>query len=276
MSFNSARNKLTDARKAALDSLLADWDGSTDIRPQVAANLRAEFGSDIDPLADYLAVLADKKAELDSAAHDAKDIFQQIGKIFALAGHEAAPHKDAIFGRAILVENFVRYLQGTLYKLGLTDTPDDILRNLQSLDDKTEATAPSASRIYFKAIRQTALGKDAVFATFAKPVRANERPWVRPPPDANTIRNTIALGEDGTGKDYILFAYRLPDGTPRVPTTASPGWSYQKWFRPNPAAATELHGWTEPIGTGFVKRPEIVHSEKDVTTLVFPIHIAKA
>lgn len=70
---------------------------------------------------------------------------------------------------------------------------------------------------------------------------------------------------------------QVPAATvPRVPTTASPGWFYQRWFRPSQKADAELHGWTAPIGSGFAGRPEVVHSEIDGTTLVFPIHIAKA
>ena len=277
MSFSIARNKLSTARQAALDSLLAVWDGSSGIRLQAAANLRAEFGSEIDPLAEYLAALADRSTELSSANLGIDFTFQEIGKVFALAGHMAEPYKHAVFGRAILAETYARYLKGTLYGLGLADTPGDILRNLRSLEDKTEATAASASRIYFKAMKQTALGKGAVFATFAKPVRTGQRPWLAPIPNANTVRDTIALYGDDTGKDYILFAYQLTSPIiPRAPTTASPGWRYQRWFRPNPAAPTELHGWTEPIGTGLKKRPEIVHPEIDGSTLVFPIHVAKA
>ena len=116
-----------------------------------------------------------------------------------------------------------------------------------------------------------------MFATFAKPVKAGQRPWLAPVPDANAIRSSIALGEDDEGKDYILFAYRLPpEVLPRVPTTASPGWFYQQWFRPNVGAATDLHGWTEPLKPGFDRLPGIVHEEISGTTVVFPIHIATA
>ena len=177
----------------------------------------------------------------------------------------------------MLLNNYARYLSPRLDAVGYLDTEEEIRATIRKMDNETEAAAPAYLKGYFRAIRETPLGKKAVFATFAKPVSAGQRPWNLPISDANTIRSTIALGEDPENQDYILFAYRLPDSVvPLVPTTASPGWFYQRWFRPNINAASDLHGWTEPLKSGFTPQPEIVHEEIPGATVVFPIHIANA
>jgi hypothetical protein len=277
MVFDPARNQLSTARKSALDVLLAEWQANNGVPLRAATNLRAERGSGVGPLVTYLTSLADNQADLGVAPPGPKTAFEQIGNIFSLAGHEATPFKESLFGRAILLEKYARYyLTPELDKLGCLDTEEDIRLTLRAIADATETAVPVRFRIYFEAMRRALLGRKAVFATFTKSIQMGESPWTEPIPDAQSIRNNIALGEDPLDKDYILFVYRLPDGTlPRVPTTASPGWFYQRWFRPSQNADTELHGWTEPIGSGS-SRPEIVHSEIAGTTLVFPIHIAKA
>jgi hypothetical protein len=277
MPFNKARSKLSATRTAALDGLLAAWRGASDIPPQAAANLQAERGSEIDPLAEYLRELADSHDQLGVEPPGPRAEFERVGRIFAFAGHDAMPYRSAVLGRAVLLEKYARYLTLKLDELGCLDTEDEICINLRLIRDIPEETAKPYFQVYFKAMRLTPLGRGAVFATFAKPVRPGERPWKSPIPDAYTVRDTVALGEDPVGKDYILFAYGVPGSTRlQVPTTASPGWSYQRWFRPSPTADTERHGWTAPIKPGLPKRPEVVHPEIDGTTLVFPIHIASA
>ena len=275
MSFNTAKSKLINDNQAALDSLLAAWTSADAVAKQAAANLQNEHGSEVDKLESYLVELANRAPQLSVASTEIE--FKQAGKTFRLAGHETTPCNGAIFGRAMLLENYARYVFPELEKLRYTDTAEEIHATLRKLDGVDEATAPPYLGGYFQAIRQTPLGRGAVFATFAKPVNTGQRPWRAPIPDADAIRSSIALGEDGEGKDYILFAYRLPpEVVPRVPTTASPGWFYQRWFRPNVHAATDLHGWTEPLKPGFNRLPEIVHEEIFGTTVVFPIHIATA
>ena len=275
MSFNTAKANLISANQVALDSLLVAWKSAEPLAKQAAANLQNEHGSEIDKLETYLAELANRAPQLSGAAP--KTEFEQAGKTFSLAGHDAIPWKGAIFGRAMLLENYARYVTPELEKLEYDDTTEEITARLRKLDGVDEATAPPYLGGYFQAIRKTRLGKGAIFATFAKPVKLGQRPWSTPIPDADAIRSSIALGEDDEGKDYILFAYSLPPNViPRVPTTASPGWFYQQWFRPNDRAATDLHGWTEPLKPGFDRLPEVVHEEIFGTTVVFPIHIASA
>ena len=275
MSFNTAKANLVGPNQVALDSLLVAWAGADAVAKQAAANLQNEHGSEVDKLESYLVELANRAPYLSVASPEIE--FKQAGKTFRLAGHEATPCKGAIFGRAMLLENYARYVSPELEKLRYTDTAEVISATLRKLDGVDEAAAPPYLGGYFQAIRETPLGRGAVFATFAKPVNAAQRPWLAPIPDADAIRSSIALGEDDEGKDYILFAYRLPPGVvPRVPTTASPGWFYQQWFRPNGGAATDLHGWTEPLKLGFDRLPEVVHEEISGTTVVFPIHIATA
>lgn len=275
MSFLKAKAKLISANQVALDSMLVAWTGADAVAKQAAVNLQNEHGCEVDKLESYLVELAKRALQLSGATP--KSEFEQVGRPFWIAGHEATPCKGAIFGRAMLLEKYARYVSPELEKLRYTDTAEVIRTTLRKLDGVDEAAAPPYLGGYFQAIRETPLGRGAVFATFAKPVSAGQRPWLAPIPNADAIRSSIALGEDDEGKDYILFAYRLPPGVfPRVPTTASPGWFYQQWFRPNVGAAADLHGWTEPLKPGFDRQPEVVHEEISGTTVVFPIHIAMA
>lgn len=272
-----ARDRLTGTQKDALDTLLQSWDVEGHIYSNAAANVRMDRGSDIPFFSGYLATLASNHTQLGVSPAGPKVVFQHVGKSFALQGRSATPFKDAIFGRAILLEKYSRdYLPPALDQLGCLDTREEILTALRVIANTNESVAPSRFRVYFEGVRRTALGRGAVFATFTKPVSIGGRPWSSPLPDAYGVRNTIALGEDPVGKDYILFSYRLPTHiAPKVPTSASPGWSYQRWFRPSQKADTELHGWTVPIATGS-PRPEIVHSEINGATIEFPINIALA
>lgn len=275
MPFKTAKAKLSAANQTALDSLLSAWAGTSDLTRQAATNLQNEHGSAADKLEDYLDDLANHVPQL--SVGSPKNEFEQVGRAFALAGHEAAPFQDAIFGRAMLLDNYARYVSPKLDEFGYGDTAEVIRATIRKLDNVDEAAAPTYLEGYYRAIRETPLGKRAIFATFAKPVCPGQRPWALPIPSAKTIRNTIALGEDDAGQDYILFAYRLPAKVvARVPTTASPGWFYQKWFRPNLDAAIDFHGLTEPLEPGFTRLPEIVHEEIPGATVVFPIHIATA
>ena len=274
--FEQAQTRLDAIRRLTLDTLLTEWSASPDIPPLAAANLRTEHGSGISELGHYLHELADKAPHLTTSGPGPRNGFEEAGKRFSLSGHEAKPYRGGIFGRAMLLEKFARYLAPHLDAIGCYDTEDVIRTSLQELDGASETTAPSRLRDYFPAIRSTPVGKGAVFATFLKPFSDSKNPWKRPIPSSDAIRRGTALGEDPPGRDYVLFAYRLPAGvTPLVPTTASPGWAYQRWFRPSSTAHIDLHGWTVPIGSGVAKRPEIVHSEIDGSTLIFPLYIAK-
>jgi len=275
MPFNTAKANLTTANQAALGSLLSVWAAGDNLTKQAATNLQNEHGSADRRLEDYLDKLAKNSPRL--SATSPKSEFEQVGKSFTLAGHEATPFKGAILGRAMLLDNYARYLSPKLDAFGYRDTEEEIRATIRKMDNENEAAAPTYLEGYFRAIRETPLGKGAVFATFAKTVTAGQRPWPLPTPDANTIRSTIALGEDPEDQDYILFAYRLPNSVvPLVPTTASPGWFYQRWFRPNTNAAIDLHGWTAPLKSGLTPQPEIVHEEIPGATVFFPIHIATA
>ena len=275
MPFTTAKANLTAANQAALGSLLSAWASAGVVSKLAATNLQNEHASADGPLQDYLDKLAENSALLNVASP--RNEFKRVGKSFALAGHGATTCKGAIFGRAMLLDNYARYLLPKLDAFGYRDTEEEIRATIRKMDNENELGASPQLEGYFRAIRETALGKGAVFATFATPVAAGRRPWPLPTPSANTIRSTIALGEDPEDQDYILFAYRLPDSViPLVPTTASPGWSYQRWFRPNTNAAVDLHGWTEPLEPRFDRQPEIVHEEIPGATVVFPIHIATA
>jgi hypothetical protein len=277
MSFDAARNSISPSRRAILDSLLAEWRSTSDLPALAAENLRAEKGSQINKIATYVSALVDNEKELRPSSPTIGMTFEQTGAGFAFAGHEASPFAMALFGRAITLVKFARFLAPQLDVLGCFDTEEDIRGILRSLDNVVEASAPTRFRVYFEAIRNTPLGKKAVFATFIKPVSVGASPWTPPVPRAEEIRSSIALGEDLPGEDYLLFSYHLPSGVlPQVPTTASPGWFYQRWFRPNPSADTDLHGWTAPLDPSFAKRPEIVHPEVNGRTLVFPLHLARA
>ena len=276
MPFTAARKQLAPAEQQAIDDLISEWSGGTGVPPQAAENLRRENGMSAKDFSKYLNGLASGKGKMSLAGIGPKAEFERIGKPFLLAGHPATPFKGAVFGRAIVLETYARFLKKELDTLKCYDLEDDIRTTLRVLGDKDEMSAPSTKRVYFNAMRRTKLGKEVLFATFAKPVRPNQGPWVTPI-TSGEIRTSCALGEVPSGRDFILFTYRLPDGTlPYVPTTASPGWDYQQWFRPNLDASKDLHGWTEPIGTGFAQRPEVVHPEIDGTTLLFPIHVASA
>ena len=208
MSFNTAKAKLISANQVALDSLLVAWRGSDAVAKQAAANLQNEHGSEVDKLESYLVELAKRAPQLSVATPETE--FKQVGKPFRLAGHEAIPCKSAIFGRAMLLEKYARDVSPELEKLRYTDTLEVIRATLRKLDGVDEAAAPPYLGGYFQAIRETPLGRGAMFATFAKPVKTDQRPWCAPIPNADAIRSSIALGEDDEGKDYILFAYRLP------------------------------------------------------------------
>lgn len=275
MPFATAKAKMSSANQAALDSLLGAWAGAGDVAKQAAINLQNEHGSTDDRLEVYLDALASNQSRLSvpSPRHD----FELVGKPFALTGHESTPSKGAIFGRAMLLDKYARYLMPKLDALGCHDTEEEVRDTIRKLDNEDDKSVPPYMDGYFQAIRETPLGRGAVFATFAQPVVANQRPWTLPIPRADFIRSTIALGEDPADKDYILFAYRLPDTVvPLVPTTASPGWFYQRWFRPNINALADRHGWTEPLKPGFTRQPEIVHEEILGTTVLFPVHISTA
>lgn len=276
MPFLAAKKKLTPEQQKALDAVLSEWDGATEVPPHAAKNLRGENGMLPEDIENYLAALADGSARLRLKSANAGDEFEKIGKAFLFAGHPATQFTDAIFGRAIQLENYVFLLKKQLDALSCNDTEEEIRATLRALGDKDRSAAPSSYGIYFDAMRRTKLGRDVLFATFAKSHHSTTRPW-NTPVSAKEVRETCGLGRDPEGKDFILFAYLLPaEIMPRVPTTASPGWVYQRWFRPNPKAKTEKHGWSEALSTGFAKRPEIVHPEIDGATILFPIHIANA
>lgn len=277
MGFKEAKDALDSAKKADLEVLLEDWSKSRGVAAFAAQNLQNDEGSNVHELKDYLHTICDNKADLETKKPSLKIVFEKIGKPFSLAGHVARPFADAVFGRAMLLENYARYLVPQLDLLGCFDTAENVLQTLRELAGREEKEAPTRYRPYLRAIRHTALGKNAIFATFVKPIALSQSPWEAPIPEAGHIRNRVALGEDPENKDYVLFTYRLPKGVqPKVPTSASPGWSYQKWFRPNPLALKELHGWTEPLVAGLERMPEIVHSEIDGSQIVFPIQIANA
>jgi len=283
MPFESARAHLDTSDREHLDSLLDQWASAGGVAAQAAENLHAEHGCTTEILTNYLRALAAARASLAIAppGPGPAPAFKAIGSPFVLAGYVATPWTGLVFGRAILLEKYARYLSrtldGNLSSLKCVDDAETVRETLRALQDVNEADTPRAYAVYFKAMRLTSLGKDAVFATFAKLVASSESPWPDPRPGADKVRNSLALGADPPGKDYILFAYRLPTDTlPKVPTTASPGWTYQQWYRPNAAAAAELHGWTAPPDSRDHPCPEIVHSEIDGNSLVFPIHLALA
>ena len=274
MSFISAKKKLTKAQQKALDELLADWETSSGVPPHAAANIRAEKGSQLIPLAKFLAALADEYSNFRSNGNNPAPIFDELRRNFGLQGFDSKALSGIVFGRAVLLKKFAEFLQPRLDALNCLDTQEQIQTTLRSLHGKTKLDAPPYNRQYFDAIVQTPIGRDAVFATFAKPIATNQGPWAHPLPSAKEVRERVALGLDPPGEDYLLFTYRLPiDVVPRVPTSASPSWSYQKWFRPNPNAAKERHGWTAPLNSAFASLPEIVHPKIDGTTLIFPFYV---
>jgi len=280
MPFGDARSQLDSVRKQHLDGVLLAWEGSDSLRKQAAANLLGEAAFENSEHASYLASLADEHAELRAPHPRVLQAFERQGKPFLLAGAKSIPTGGMLFGRAILLRKFARYLSNTFAdhpELNCVDEYDQVIATLRTLDGN-DATFPKAHlRCYFAGIRLTSLGRGAVFATFVTPIRLNESPWERPVADAHAIRSAIALGEDPLGEDYLLFTYNLPPNRfARVPTSASPGWSYQRWYRPNPNAQVELHGWTSPIDPGHSRRPEVVHEELLGATVVFPLSVALA
>lgn len=277
MSFPSARARLTSKRRAALDSLLGEWAAAPGVPPFAAANLHSENGAPTTRTAKYLALLADNRTRLAVTPPGPREAFEELRAEYALQGHNADALRPLILGRAILLVKYARHLAPRLEAFGCFDTEDQIRLTLRALSGLTEAAAPKHLRVYFDAMRVTPLGRGVTFATFAFPARTGRRPWEAPLPDATAVRNTLALGEDPDGDDYLLFAYRIHSPVPlRTPTTASPDWFYQRWFRPSARAATELHGWTSPISPAFPARPELVHAEVDGATLEPPIHVANA
>jgi len=273
MAFSAALKRLSASEREALNDLISEWEGSTEVPLRAAENLRRENAMSAKDLERYLRALAKSKDALKLSGIGPKVEFERIGKPFLLSGHVSTPFKRATFGRAVRIKTFAGFLKQELDKLRCFDTEEEIRGTLRSLGDMEELRAPSSQRVYFEAMRRTKLGREVLFATFVKPTRLNQRPWVTPV-TATKIRSTCGLGEVPRGEDFILFVYSLPDfAPPHVPTTASPGWDYQWWFRPNPKASVELHGWTRPISRGFAKIPEVVHSEINGSTLLFPIHI---
>jgi hypothetical protein len=207
MSFTAARISLTAAQQAAVDALLTAWENGADVvAKQAAANLRADVGMEVGTLAAFLGAIAARAGEMGLGSPNLRTVFLEIGRPFSLAGHAAAPCRAATFGRAVLVENFARYVKWTLDSWGVFEPVDEVERMVRSLDDVDEASAPTASRTYFRAMRGTLLGKNATYATFVKPVAVGRRPWSRPPPSGGTVRDELGLGEDRNDRDYILFA----------------------------------------------------------------------
>lgn len=277
MPFPAARDNLDDPRRTALDALLSEWNAAPGVPPFADANLRAEHGAPTSEITNYIVLLSDNSAALNVAPPGPRAMFEQLGEASALSGHDAAPLRALVLGRAVMLTKYARYLAPRLDALGCFDTDDQIRASLRSLSGLTEVTAPANLEVYFSAVRLTPLGRGATFATFATPPDVNHRPWVVPIPSGNEVRDSLGLGEDPDGSDYILFAYRVSDTAAlRAPTTASSGWFYQRWFRPSAAAETDLHGWTAPLSSTYNPRPEVVHSEIDGSTLVTPMYIVNA
>jgi hypothetical protein len=209
MSFRSARENLDTGRQSGLDLLLAEWDAGPDVAQFAAANMRAELGSSVADFTVYLALLADNRGQLALAPPGPAVAFQTLGTKFGLQGHDASRFTNLILGRAILLVKYARYVAPQLDALGCYDTEDEIRANLRALDGVPENAAPPYLRVYFVAIRRTPLGRGTTFATLDISRAPTRGPWSDPPPRADAIRNSLALGEDPVGNDYILFAYQI-------------------------------------------------------------------
>ena len=277
--FAEARDSITPAQRVALDGILGTWDASDSTARQAATNLRAEKGGPDAATAAYLEELVDGAVELQSDPARRATAFARAGRTFALAGYASASPDDLVLGRASRLEKFAGYLKSTFVKhyaaLRCTDTEATVLATLQDLHAMPESHARWEHEVYFRAMRLMALGRFAVFATFFDLGDVAIGPWRPPLPRAPEVRSGLALGTDPAGSRYVLVAYRLPRGVRvSVPTTASPGWDYQLWFRPSASAATERHGWTAPLEPIHPRRREVVHPEAIASRMKFPIHMA--
>ena len=102
MPFSVARNNLDDARRTILDALLNEWNTASDVPPFADANLRAEHGAPTSEITKYIALLSDNRAALGVVPPGPRQMFEELGETYALAGHDAASLGSLIFGRAII------------------------------------------------------------------------------------------------------------------------------------------------------------------------------
>lgn len=272
MDFHQAKSQLSEEEQKALDDLLENWRRSgKEFLRHAADNLINEKGSTDPKITLYLRNLAHNSLALKSEfPHKA---FHESGRKFAFEGYESTPYRGAAFGRAIKLETFIRAFQRIL-----KHDPIIIRAKLIELHGKTESAVSEEFQTYFDNLRRFPIGgasPDPVFATFMESA-PYEHPWRAPLPQPDRIRNLLGLGHhlETHPLEYILLMYRLPSGiSPTVPTTASTGLDFQKWFRPNPEAARQLHGRTRPllgVGKGL---PEVVHAPSVPAQIQFPFYI---
>lgn len=273
MSYTEARAQLSSAEQAALDELMELWRNFGGVPEQARLNLMTDTSLPIYQFVAYLKSIVAEVEDLQPHKPTIRQCFEKIGRPFILHGIASKKHQTAQFGRAIALKKYVRYLRMELNKLGRFDSIEDVEHSVRRLSGN--ASPPASLEDYLEAIKRTALGKDALFATFAHLGTAPLLPWSANTPSGNEVRNILGLGADPPDVDYLLFAYRLPDEAPaRAPTSTSCGWFYQEWFRSNPNAYIDCHGWIAPLDDDCDRWAEIVHPPIDGTHLEFPFQIA--
>lgn len=277
--YRKARDLLSADQLNTLDTLHADWESAADsVHSFASKNLQNDHSLANSDFGALLVSVINAQSDLRRTSPNPAQVFESATSTYTFKGTLAARFTNALLGRAVLLDKYARRIGETLAALPkplrrVEDFPT-VRATLVAISGSLPSSISPDFGPYFEAIRRTAVGRDLVFATFHSPAQPQLRPWPSPPPNAARVRAEIALGEDEIDKPYVLLTYTQLGGEVRVPSAASPGWSYQRWFRPNSNCAVEQHGWTSPLDSVSSKRPEIVHRNPDQVEIAFPITVA--
>jgi hypothetical protein len=265
MTFRDRLDRLPPRVAERLQQVLRAWRTLGGQRGQRAAeNLEADVALPETQWVEYMECLAGLPIPTTPAACEAAFVAASRGR--QLQGIRGKIGTKALVGRAVLLPKYIDWLFDYVRKiwpprLGVA-VRATISRQLTELLSNPNRRKLPEYEIIEQAIQATQLGRVCSFAVLPASFADSRGPWEFDWFDAGDIRDSLGLGEDAAGQDYLLFTYQVEAAQePRVPTSIDPGWNYQRWFCPNSEALHDGYGLTKPLSSTnpAYRRPEIVH-----------------